>query len=273
MTENRPVQEELTPERIEEFLSCLREKGRGEGSLENYRRNLMCFYEYLPKTKTFDRETVTNWRSWMSEEKGLSGRTVNTRLSTVNSFLQFIGRREWKADDFVRMEEDIQPTLSRAEYLRLLSTARQSGKEKTYLLIKTLGGAGMRMQELPQLTVQALHTGSVRLESHNNVRERILHIPRVLQRELSDYARRQKIDDGPVFRGTDGQPLSRASIHHMLRMVSQTARISEEKATPRCLWKMYQATHDDILANIHILIEQSYERQLEEEQLMIGWDA
>ena len=67
--------------------------------------------------------------------------------------MQYLGHREWQMGDFHRDKGNIQPELSRTEYLRLLSAAKHLGKEKAYLLIKTLGGAGMRVQELPQLTL------------------------------------------------------------------------------------------------------------------------
>ena len=47
--------------------------------------------------------------------------------------------------------------------------------------------------------------------------------------------------------------------------------MAEEKANPRCLWKMYQETCRGIRANIAVLIEQSYQKILEDEQLAMGW--
>lgn len=46
----------------------------------------------------------------------------------------------------------------------------------------------------------------------------------------------------------------------------------EEKANPRCLRKLYQATQESIRANLVLLMEQSYDRLLETEQLAIGWE-
>ena len=115
----------------------------------------MCLYRYLPGDKIIGEATAPLWKRHL-EEKGFSPATVNSHLSVWNSFLQYLGRRQWQMEDFNRETERIQPELSRREYLRLLAAAKQLGKEKSYLLIKTLGGAGMRIQELPQLTVEAL---------------------------------------------------------------------------------------------------------------------
>lgn len=263
----------VTPELTEAFLEDLRRKRRGESSLVNYRRNLTEFYNWLPENKVIDENTGNRWRRWLIDEKGFSNRTVNTQVSCLNTFLRYIGHRDWQVDEFVREDNDVQPELSRAEYLRLLSAAKHMGKERSYLLIKTMGGAGVRVQEMPQMTAEAVNSGSVKLDSHNGQRLRIMHIPAVLREELLDYIRRKNIVSGAVFLSRDGKPLSRSAIHHYVNAVSQEARVEPEKANPRCLWKMYRSTQDGIQASVNLLIRQTYEHMMEEEQLSIGWDA
>lgn len=67
--------------------------------------------------------------------------------------------------------------------------------------------------------------------------------------------------------------MARSNINYYIRSVSREARIGEKKATPRCLWKMYQNTCLGIRSNISVLIEQAYQRMVEEEQLVTGWNA
>lgn len=263
----------VTPELIEEFLESMRRKRRGESSLANYRRILTIFYNWMPEDKILDGTMGIKWRRWLIDEKGFLNRTVNTHVSCLNTFLRYIGHRDWQVEEFVREDSDVQPELSRAEYLRLLSAAKHLGKERSYLLIKTMGGAGVRVQEIPQMTAEAVNSGSVKLDSHNGQRLRIMRIPEVLREELLDYIRRQNIENGAVFRSKDGKPLSRSAIHHYVSIISQEARVEPEKVNPRCLWKMYQSTQDGIQASVNILIQQTYERMMEEEQLSIGWDA
>ena len=266
------AREAITEGKIEDFLDHLARKGRGESSLQSYRRILMGLYRYLPGDKSIGEATGPLWKRHL-EEQGSSPATVNSHLSVWNSFLQYLGRRQWQMEDFNRETERIQPELSRREYLRLLSAAKQLGKEKSYLLIKTLGGAGMRIQELPQLTVEALETGVVELEYHNSRQRRMLHLPEGLRAELRDYVRREGKESGPVFATQEGEPMARTSVNYFISVVSRDARVSEEKATPRCLWKMYQETCREIRSNVAVLIEQSYQRMLEEEQLVMGWNA
>ena len=141
------------------------------------------------------------------------------------------------------------------------------------MLIKTLAGAGIRLQELPQLTVEAVREGVVELEYHNCRQKRVLRLPEGLKEELLDYACREGKASGPVFSSPEGAPMARSSINYFINIVTHDARVEEEKANPRCLWKMYQETCRGLRANIAVLVEQSYQRMLEDEQESMGWNA
>ena len=262
----------LTPEAIEAFLAGQARRGIASASLEAYRRNLTKLLEFLPEGKRLTAETGRMWRAQM-EAEGLSPRSVNSCLSELNSLCEYLGRRDFQTHDFVQEEEVLQPELTRAEYLRLLQAARTLDKERVYLLIKVLGGAGLRIQELPQLTVEAVEAGAVELRYHNGRCSRVLHIPGELREELLSYIRREGIAKGPVFRTAAGAPIARTYAVKLLQSVSGAARVEAEKATPRCLWNMYRATRETILSNIQILADQAYDRMLAEEQRTIGWNA
>ena len=270
--EEKTGTERLTAERIDAFLDSLREKGRSPESLKTYRQTLTALADYLPEDRRLDADTGPVWRAWMAEQ-GLAPRTINARMSVWNSYCQYIGRREWVQEEFFRNGSEVQPELTRTEYLRLLQTAKILGREKSYLLIKTLGGAGLRIQELPQLTVEAVRQGTVGLRSHNNLHRRLLRIPASLREELLDYIRQENIARGPVFLTAEGVPLSRVSVYRYVYCVAEAARVDGEKANPRCLWKMYLSTCESIQANLMALAEQTYQRMLETEQLTVGWNA
>ena len=260
----------LTPEVIDHFLENMSKKGRSPASLQNYRTILMGLYAYLPENKILSGNILAKWRKSL-EEQGYYARTINTRISVLNSFLQYLNRREWQQDDFYRELADDQPELTRSEYMRLLQAAKLLEKERVYLLIKTLGGAGVRIQELHQLTVEAVQEGRVQLSCHHC--ERVLRLPEALREELLDFACREGIYQGPVFVTRDGMPLARSSVWRYVNSVSKDARVPEEKANPRCLWKMYKNTCDNIRADIDRLAAQAYERMMKEEQLLVGWKS
>lgn len=266
------VFEELSPELIEEFLEDQRERGRAPGSLAAYRRNLLKLYSLLPDGKRLTAGTAARWRARMQAE-GVPPRSVNARLSALNSLCGYLGRREFQSGDFLDGPEIVQPELTRSEYLRLLGAAKALEKERTYFLIKVLGGVGLRVQELPQLTAEALRAGGLELSYHNSRCRRSAAIPPALREELLDFAGREGFQTGPVFRTGEGRPVSRTYVCKLLGQISGPARVAPEKATPRCLWNMYQSTRQDILRTISVLADQVYDRLLAQEQQLAGWDA
>ena len=104
----------LTEEKIGEYIQSLNERGLCADSIQNYSATLKSFFLYLPKDKQISSRTAAEWALYL-EKKGYGARTINARVSVLNSFLMYAGKREWQLCDFQRQPEDIQPELSRAE--------------------------------------------------------------------------------------------------------------------------------------------------------------
>lgn len=92
------------------------------------------------------------------------------------------------------------------------------------------------------------------------------------QKELLSFANKKGIRSGPVFITRNGRPISRTNICAMTKKVCGAARLTDERATPRGLRKLYQSTRATVESNIALLVEQAMERQLEQEQFSIGWE-
>ena len=70
----------------------------------------------------------------------------------------------------------------------------------------------------------------------------------------------------------DGEPMSRTNVSTGIRQRCAVAKVPEEKGNPRCLRKLHLTTREGIERNIALLVEQTQERLLEQEQMTIGWD-
>ncbi len=263
--------EYLTEELIQRFLASLEQGGYSQRSLRSYRYTLSRLWEYLPNPKVIEVDTCGQWRDWMCEQ-GFAPRTVNSRIAAMNSLLEYIGHRDWQGKKMPIPKDDIQPELTRSEYLRLLSSAKLLGRRRTYLLIKTIGGAGIRLQELPQLTAESVCHGVIELDNNNHLARRVIRLPSTLQKELLEYAQSKGITAGPIFVTRKKKPIDRTAIQHEINSLANHAKVDENKANPRALWKMYQITQERIQNDLRILAEQTYERMLENEQLIVGWD-
>ena len=259
----------VAQEDVERFLTDYGQLDRAEGTYYFYRRKLWKFYEDLPGDKTIRHGTLENWQKKLLEE-GYAPNTVNSFLSAANAFLDYIGHREYQLAGQLREEKPPQPELSRAEYFHLLRTAKALGKERVYLLMKVFATVGILVQDLQELTVEAVREGKV--ICGKNRKQQILAVPKCLQKELLSFADRNDILSGPIFLTRDGRPMHRTYISGVMKPVCETAQLTDGRANPKGLRKLYLSNRAVIESNIALLVEQAMERQLEQEQLSVGWE-
>lgn len=260
----------LTQESIEQFLDACQSRGRVEGTLQWYRRGLNRLYQALPEDKFIRQGALERWREELVEMEYTPG-TVNMFLSIANSYLDFVGHRECQLASQLKPKSSLQPELTREEYVQLLRTAKALDKERLYLLVKLFASTGLSVQELPNVTVEAVQEGEI-VHFPHKVEQRV-RIPECLRKELSGYIRRNGYTSGPIFQNKDGGPLNRTYVSIAIRRLCVEARIPEEKGNPRCLKRLYQNTRSDIENNVAQLVEQALDRVLEQEQSAIGWET
>ncbi len=275
LTEQKPMRQcrvgegtLITMEEIERFLALYESLDRAEGTIKFYRRKLTQFYEDLPEDKRIRHGFMESWRESLLKEYAPA--SVNASQSAVNAFLDYIGHREYQLVGQIKEEKPPQPELSRAEYLHLLHTAKTLGNEKVYLLIKLFACTGFFVKELPNLTVETVRDGKV-VCYQNRVKQSVT-IPVFLKKELLDFAKKNGILSGPIFRTRSGRSIKRTYIPILMKPVCEAAQIDDSRATPQSLRRLYFSTRTGIESNIALLVEQAMERQLEQEQLAVGWE-
>ena len=262
-----PAELTVTWEEVCRYLDSLAARGRRRETIQVYRPKLEAFYHFLPEDKRVAADTLELWRAALLRE-GYSPGTANTHVSAANGLLAYLGRRDLQLIGQLDTEEEIQPELSRTEYLRLLATARNLGRERTYLMVKVFALTGIRVSELNRVTVRAVEEGRVLTACDG--RAQYVLIPACLRKELTVYLRRVGITAGPVFVTRSGRPMRRTQVSGEIRTLCRDARVDGDKSNPRCLRRLYQVTQERIRDSVQILAEQAHERRLEEEQLTVG---
>lgn len=264
-----PAELTVTWEEVCRYLDSLAARGRRRETIQVYRPKLEAFYHFLPEDKRVAADTLELWRAALLRE-GYSPGTANTHVSAANGLLAYLGGRDLQLIGQLDTEGEIQPELSRTEYLRLLATARNLGRERTYLMVKVFALTGIRVSELNRVTVRAVEEGRVLTACDG--RAQYVLIPACLRKELTVYLRRVGITAGPVFVTRSGRPMRRTQVSGEIRTLCRDARVDGDKSNPRCLRRLYQVTQERIRDSVQILAEQAHERMLEEEQLTVGWE-
>ena len=70
---------------LEDFFQYLEDRQRGDGTLESYQRTLLSLYDWLPEEKMISRPVLVRWKK-ETVSRGYAVRTVNAKISAVNSF-------------------------------------------------------------------------------------------------------------------------------------------------------------------------------------------
>lgn len=269
MRKRIPDEIQLTQQKIEEFLADLKARGRSAETLKKYRADLMAFYRQLPEDKLVNASTLPFWQQELLD-RGFAVRTINTRISAVNSFLSFLNLSKWHVSPFTVAPHEPHMEISRDEYLKLLLAARERNQEQLYYLIKLFACIDISVQDLVFVTAESIRDGIIRISDKN--KHQSVHLPVSLQEELLLYTNRKEVVSGPIFEDILAEPRIRAHIANSLKELCSYTDVPEERATVRALRSLRQATYTDIRSHISNLIDQAYDNLLADERTIAGWD-
>lgn len=230
----------ITNEMVNRFKFYLYEEERSENTIEKYIRDIKYFMQYVGK-KDLHKSEVLEYKRNLCEK--YAPRSVNSILSSLNAFFLFVGWHELKVKTlkiqrqiFVNKEKE----LTKAEYERLLTAAKNKKNERLYYLIQTIGSTGLRVSEIKYVTVDAVKSGQATINCKGKIRRAFL--PKQLCKMLKAYIRRKNIKNGSVFTSRNGKPLDRSNIWKMLKGLCESANVPKDKVFPHNLRHLFART-------------------------------
>ena len=264
-----PDAAELTPEILADYGARMRQQGRREDGVRNCEKVLRQFYDALPADKAVTQNSLPAWREQLLSEN-YAIRSVNSKVSMVNALLESMGCRDFQVTRQLLPEEFEAPELTRREYVRMLQTARSLEDERSYVLTKLFATTGIAVLDIPSVTVEAVRSGQLPIRSGKKTE--IIRFPASLQEDLLRYAADNGRTTGMIFTKKNGTPIERTQVSLYIQKLAQAAQVPAEKGNIRALRQLYKTTISGIEANFDLLVRQAYERQLETEQLSVGWE-
>lgn len=230
----------IRSEQIQNFEHYLKQEERSAGTIEKYLRDVRLFDAWR-EGRSLSRETVVEWKTYLVSE-GYAPVTINSMLAAVNCFCRFLEREDCRIK-FLKIQRRTfrEPAreLSRAEYERLLSTARTQKKERLALLMETICASGIRVSEVRYITVEAARQGKAVIALKGKIRTILL--PNKLCRKLLKYAKKQKIASGEIFLTKSGRSLSRRQIWSEMKRLCKAAGVEASKVFPHNLRHLFAA--------------------------------
>lgn len=251
---------------IQDYLNYLREEERSELTVQKYSRDVARFLAF--SGKQLDKASLLAWKAQLVAD-GYAPQTINSMLAAVNGLLDYLGRMDQKVKP-LKCQRTIfrakERELTKAEYLRLLDTARNQGKGRLFLIMETVCATGIRVSELRYITVQAAQTGQAVVNCKGKCR--VILIPRKLCAQLLKWVKSKKIAAGPVFQTSGGKPMDRSNIWREMKGLCGAAGVDHRKVFPHNLRHLfavvfYQAEKDiaklaDVLGHASISTTRIY---------------
>ena len=231
----------ITEEWVTSFGQYLRQEERSAGTIEKYLRDVRAFAAWLGGTP-LTKEAAALWKGGLLDQ-GCTPATVNSKLAAINKFFSFAGWAEFRVKPLKiqrRLFRDDSRELTRAEYLRLLETARALGRERLALLMETICATGIRVSEVQKITVEAARRGKTEIALKGKIRTILL--PGKLCRKLLKYARKRQIASGKIFLTKGGRGMSRGQIWAEMKALCQEAGVAASKVFPHNLRHLFART-------------------------------
>ncbi len=230
----------ITNSMIGDFEGYLRSDEKSDNTIEKYLRDVRAFTVFA-QAREISKAIVMEFKASLVEDYEVT--SANSMIAAVNAFLRFLGWvdcciKQFKVQKKAFCSEEKE--LTKAEYIRLVDTAKQKGNERLNLLIQTICGTGIRVSELQFITVEAVRKGEAVVSCKNKTRT--VFIVRELQKKLLNYIRVKGITTGCIFITKSGKPMSRCNIWREMKALCEQAGVSPDKVFPHNLRHLFART-------------------------------
>ena len=229
-------------EMLLKFKKNMKTEEKSQATIEKYLRDTKQFLEELGEGSEITKDRVIAYKESLAERYAVT--SANSKVAAVNCFLRTAGCEGCSVKSF-KVQKNVFRTkereLTKEEYIRLVKTAQRHGKRQLGMLIQTICATGIRISELPYVTVEALYTRRAVVSLKGKTR--IVLLPAELCRELTAYVRAENIRSGSIFVTRNGKPLDRSNICHSMKKLCEDAEVDRDKVFPHNLRHLFAVTY------------------------------
>ncbi len=238
----------ITKEILKNFEAYLYEEERSDNTIAKYLRDVNVFFVFFG-SKELTKSDILSYKQELCEK--YMPKSVNSILSSLNSFFTFVGWYELKVKTLKiqrRIFADKEKELTKVEYERLLTAAKNKKNERLYYLMQTIASTGLRISELKYVTFDAVNSGQAIINCKGKIRQ--VFLPKKLCKMLKGYIKAQRIKSGSIFVTRTGKPIDRHAIWKMLKSLCESADVKKSKVFPHNFRHLFAKTFYSIQKDI-----------------------
>jgi len=240
----------LTEDMILQFAGYLRDHEKSPATIDKYTRDIRTFMRWMDTLSEphITRAAALRYKEYLRDHYRLT--SANSMLSALNTFFRTLGRPDCcvaiykiQRDPFRSTDRD----LSLREYRQLVRAActrtgrAAKGGRQLALIMETLAGTGIRVSELPFITLAALAARRAAVSLKGKTRTVLLNT--ALCRKLRAYCKDRGITAGPVFVTRTGRPLDRSTITRRMKNLAAHANVPPARIFPHNLRHLFAVTY------------------------------
>ncbi len=238
----------ITNEFLENYKAHLINAEKATATVEKYVHDVMEFAYWLAG-KALEKTDVLSYKARLIE--AYAPASVNAVLASLNGFFGFMEWYDLRVKNLKIQKQIFASTdkeLTKAEYERLLSAAKDKKNQRLYLLMQTICSTGIRVSEVRFITVETVNRGVAEINCKGKRRQ--VFLPKQLCQILKQYIKKQKITSGAVFVTKNGNPLDRSNIWSDMKKLCKAANVSEKKVFPHNLRHLFARTYYSLQKDI-----------------------
>lgn len=227
---------------VKDYQTYLLSEERSTKTIEKYLRDIHKFYDFMDGDILITKTKVLEFKEMLT--KNYKPASTNSILVALNGFWDFLSFHELKVK-LLKMQRriicDEAKELTKAEYNRLLQSAKEKKNKRLYVLLQTICSTGIRVSEHRYLTVESLKEGRAYINNKGKIR--IIFIQKKLRKMLSSYCKEEHITTGPIFITRSGKALDRSNIWTMMKDLCVDAKVERTKVFPHNLRHLFAFTY------------------------------
>ena len=250
-----------------DFLNrTMREEGKSERTIEKYQRDIRSYLGYVCRAcecsgkreqdcteadtdrvrktcrKWYQKSSIQSYRRFLGETYKTA--SANSKIAALNYYFRISGLPELRVRQY-RIQNSVfrsgDKELTREEYFRLLQAAEDAGKVRLYMIMQTIAATGLRISELPFVTVKSIADQYLCVTLKGKTR--IVLLPHSLCEKLHEYIHVHGIVQGSVFVTRNGKPVDRSNIVHEMKKLGKEAGVARKKLFPHNLRHLFAVTY------------------------------
>lgn len=221
------------------FRARLEEDEKSGNTIDKYLRDAASFFAFAGE-REITKELVREYKKSLVGSGRYKERSINSMLVAANRLLDFLGLGDCRVKTLKIQNETFIPEdkeLTKAEFDRLVDTARKRGDERLALILQTICGTGIRVSELRFITVEAVRSGEATVSCKGKTRK--VFIVSALRKLLKQYIAKNGIGSGSVFLGATGKPVDRTTVWREMKSLCEAANVKATKVYPHNLRKLF----------------------------------